>query len=119
MRRRAVALLAGTRTDQASHRLREAEGLVRNGEISSAVNYNRALLLAHAKDARQRVEALSVLQNYLENSNPLSIWWGVGYQRYVRLSSELGLMAEAKDALKRGTAAGSLLRPVTSVEISY
>jgi tetratricopeptide (TPR) repeat protein len=83
--------------------------------ISSALLYNRALLLAGSQRSEERREATSLLAKYLKSASPSSAWWSLGHTRYVELCREQGITPEREDEL-RPRREGPL-RPVTSIVV--
>jgi len=47
------------------------------------------MTLAKSKDRADREKAVSLFEQYLRTSSPLSLWWGVAYDRYEQACKDL------------------------------
>ncbi len=122
----AVADLANDQVGLAARRLQEAREFLQGEPVlSGAIDYNLALVAlrpdgreqvsATAPDQRRR-SASSLLLRFLKSTSPASVWWDLGYEKYVRLRTEEGLKPEGKPALTEDTKVR--LRRISSVEVA-
>ena len=68
------------------------------GEIGNAINFNQALLLSRRDDSLAK--AVSLLGDFLKNTDPASPWWDEAYKRYAELSGRIDKRVETRDLLK-------------------
>ena len=113
----AVALTADGREEAALRRLEQAEDLIRDDEMLAVLKYNRALLWARGSDHALRKKAVAEIESYLESTSPASLWWRLGYERYVELSRRLGFTPKSRQEMEREQDVG-MLRRVTSVRVA-
>lgn len=83
--------------------------------LAAALDYNRALLLENSGAASARREAVQMLERYLSTAAPASVWWQIGYERYVRLAKAVGVQPKPETEFRRGRTAG--IRTVAGVEL--
>jgi tetratricopeptide (TPR) repeat protein len=67
--------------------------------VSSALAYNRALLLAQSGDGNQQRLAVAELETYLRQTDPSQAWWEIAYQRYTTLSKQIGAVPQSERAI--------------------
>jgi hypothetical protein len=70
-------------------------------DLTDALLYNRAMLLASAPDRPSRERAADALQTYLRSANPLSAWWPLAFDRYASLCKEQRRKAASRDELSK------------------
>jgi tetratricopeptide (TPR) repeat protein len=87
----------------------------RGGPLLAALDFNRSLLLEGAAGSGRSREAVQLLERYLQNTAPASAWWSLGYERYARLSRELGAQPRPEAEFRRGREAEH--RPTIGVEV--
>jgi tetratricopeptide (TPR) repeat protein len=111
----AVALAAAGEAEKAGERLRQAAAALRGQAWpTTALAYNRALLLSQSTDTTERRIAAALLNDYLLAERPSSLWWDKAYGLYAKLSSE----PRPREEFIRRNRARHSLRPVTSVEVA-
>ncbi|MGA9363587.1 MAG: M48 family metallopeptidase [Bacteroidota bacterium] len=118
-----VADLSGGRTGQSSQRLDDAEqiteglgrrALARNS-IMGPLLYNRALLFAGSPKSSDKEKAITLLEQFLRAASPASLWWDVGYDLYVKLSTETGKTPKDKRTVQLETEV--VYKPILSVSV--
>jgi tetratricopeptide (TPR) repeat protein len=62
--------------------------------VGLALRYNEALVLADKKEAAKRFES------YLTDGDPLSAWWSLAYDQYVKLCQDLKQKPRTRKALE-------------------
>jgi Peptidase family M48 len=109
---------AMTALDQVETSLREnSSGLQRaSSPLSSALNYNRAILLASSSDNHKQRLAMDELEDYLQHTGSALAWWPLAYQRYVALCKEFGVAPKSQEALL--SQAAPHFRPVAALDIN-
>ncbi len=105
-----VADLAGRRIKESVQKFDQGEKLgsrllgpagrlpIHDG-LTSALLYNRALLLATATEKDKQLQAVRQFEQYLESSNAAGAWWPLAYERYVDLCKKLGQEVKTKEEL--------------------
>lgn len=122
-----VAELAAGRSDEGNKNLSKGErvgsrymaGLVRVSAVpglTTAVNYNRAMLLAASQDEAKQAQAVEQFETYLKSASPSSAWWPIAYDRYATLCKQLKRKPRDRDSLS--ALAPTRLRLVASVKVS-
>lgn len=84
--------------------------------ISSAISYNRAVLLAQYPDRDRQRLAIGEFEHYLSRSAPSLAWWPLAYQRYVDLCHKYGVESKSEATLLADSA--SKFRPIASLASS-
>jgi hypothetical protein len=121
-----VAELAGGRVEEGQKNLTKGEqvgsryiaGFVRVSSVpglTTAVNYNRAMVLAMSKDEAKKTQAVEQFETYLKSASPASAWWPLAFERYAALCKELGRKPRDRDNLV--ALAPSRLRLVSAVKV--
>jgi hypothetical protein len=121
-----VAELAGGRAEEGQKNLTRGErigtkymaGFVRASSVpglTTAVNYNRGMLLAASKEEAKKIEAVEQFETYLKSASPASAWWPLAFERYTGLCKELKRKPRERDSLV--ALAPTRLRLVTAVKI--
>lgn len=107
-----IATLADGKEKAGLARLDEGEKIVRSFSgspvgrrmipaLDASLLYTRALALLESKKKEDRVKAADLFEQYLENCSPLSLWWGVAYDRYQDLCKSLDRKAKSSDSFKK------------------
>lgn len=99
---KAVAQFAAGKKEDAARTLdafaqmaRKAGGLP---ELTRALNYNRALMLAGSAEGGAREQAVGLFEGYLNTTPPAETWWALAYDRYRQLGADLNQpVKERKD----------------------
>jgi tetratricopeptide (TPR) repeat protein len=119
-----VAEMAGGREKEVLAKFEKAEQLAKKAvatartpspKVSGALLYNRALMLAGAKDDKSQRQALDMLEKYLRTTSPASAWWPLAYARYTRLCKTLELAPRSEKELQKS--APGTPRLVASVKL--
>lgn len=84
-------------------------------QVSNALAYNRALLLAQSPDAQRQKLAIVEFESYLRQTGPSLVWRQLAYQRYAGLCKQLGTAPKPQNVLVAETSAK--FRPVASLEL--
>lgn len=79
--------------------LRSASPKFSQPRFDYALTYNKAFLLARSDRSADRREAKALLEMYLKNSSPSSLWWDLAYKQYVDICSASKNKPETKDAI--------------------
>lgn len=82
--------------------------------VRSAVNYNRAVLLAMQRQHDALRKSVALFAAYLKTTVP-SPWWNIAYERYTAACAAAHCTAEDRDALQRDPA--PRMRPATSLAL--
>jgi tetratricopeptide (TPR) repeat protein len=83
--------------------------------LTTAVTYNRAMLLAGSKEEAKKTQAIDQFETYLKSASPASAWWPIAYDRYTALCKDLKRKPRDRDNLV--ALAPSRLRLVTAVKV--
>ena len=121
-----VAELAGGRPEEGQKNLTRGErvgskyvaGFVRVSSVpglTTAVNYNRGMLLAASKDEAKKIQAIEQFETYLKSASPASAWWPIAFERYSALCKETGRKPRDRENLV--ALAPSRLRLVSAVKL--
>jgi len=84
---------------ETSLKQRESISLPGIRSLSSALAYNRALLLAQSPDTRRQFLAIGELENYLTQTGQSLAWWQLAYQRYANLCKQSRTTPKPESAL--------------------
>src|SRR5262249_14951389 len=87
-----------------------------NRALTSALLYNRAMLLAGSGNNDTRRQAVDNWINYLQTASVSSAWRPVGYALYQKLCQDLQI--QPKDLKELAKPGRDELRPLTSVTIA-
>jgi predicted Zn-dependent protease len=94
----------------------DAKSLPDAAMIASALQYNRAMLLAESREAGEQRKAMMDFEDYLQQTSPSLAWWPLAYERYSGLCAQLGTKPKTQDEL--GVAV-TQFRAVTGIEIDH
>lgn len=84
--------------------------------LDDALLYNLALVDSEASDPEQKKTGLKKWTLYLSETSPDSAWWTLAYERYTKLSGELGIKAVPREFFAREEVA-TPKRLATSIEV--
>ncbi len=105
--------------DQAAAELKKigagTQAPVGRDAISQAIVYNRAFLAAASTDEGNRRSAVKDLEGYLRSGDRSQAWWNLAYDRYTKLSQQLGQTAPSPDVFAGQR--GATLRLVTELPL--
>jgi tetratricopeptide (TPR) repeat protein len=87
-----------------------------SSQLSNAVTYNQAFLLAQSSDVQKQRLAVVELENYLRHTGAALAWWPLAYQRYVALCKESGIEAKSQTVLLSQVAPH--FRPVAALRVN-
>jgi predicted Zn-dependent protease len=118
-----VADLAGGQPEKAADKFKEAEKVVLSMRLTRLVKteedallYNRGLAAVASKDADQKRQGCRLLEAYLLQASPDSSWWSLAFERYQKLSKDLGLKALERGELSKGKRL-NIMRILASVAV--
>jgi len=87
-----------------------------SSQLSNAVIYNQAFLLASSSDVQKQRVAITDFESYLQHTGPALAWWPLAYQRYEALCKRSGIEAKSQEALLSQTAPH--FRPVAALDVN-
>lgn len=87
-----------------------------NFRVSNVLDYNRALLLLRSAEKQKRLEAVRLLERYLQSTSQACVWWTLAYDLYEQLCKDLQISYKFRQELR--DTSKITFRPLTSVELS-
>jgi hypothetical protein len=121
-----VADLAGGQGDGGAAKFDQGEAASRqlagrrgnrpaSSAVSSALTYNRALMLAHSTDVDKQKKAVEQLEKYLTTTSDASAWWPIAYEHYLDLCKKIGTEPKSKKDIAK--TAQQKFRTLMSLEL--